>query len=180
MDKSALLILDMQVGMFTLLNPPMYRGEALIATVAELIGAAHRADIPVFYVQHNTGTEVDGTEIWEIHPSLAPLPQDTIIQKYSLDAFSDTPLDQELAQRGITHIVVAGLQTEYCVTNTCLSGAKSGYRVTLIQDGHSTNDKPEQSATAVIADQEALLRQHVSIMCAADVKRQWQPQSSTL
>lgn len=178
MDRTALLVLDMQVGMFTLLNPPLHRSAEVVTAVADLIQAARQADIPVIYVQHNTGTDVDGTDIWQIRPELAPQPSDSIIQKYSLDAFIDTSLDDELARRGITEIVVAGLQTEYCVTNTCLSGDRLGYRVTLVQDGHSTNDKPGQSASAVIAQQEQLLRQHAAILSASALKQQWRCQSA--
>jgi nicotinamidase-related amidase len=48
-------------------------------------------------------------------------------------------------------LVVAGIQTEYCVDTTCRRAYSLGYDVTLVQDGHSTWDTPDLCAPQIIA-----------------------------
>jgi aminoglycoside 6'-N-acetyltransferase len=56
MDKStALLVIDVQNGMFAADNP-VYQGEQLLATIGGLIGRARAQAVPVIYVRHNVGT----------------------------------------------------------------------------------------------------------------------------
>jgi nicotinamidase-related amidase len=59
-------------------------------------------------------------------------------------------------------LVVAGLQSEYCVRDTVLGALARGYEVTLISDGHSTYDGGGRSAleksTAVNAELEHRVR----------------------
>lgn len=45
-----------------------------------------------------------------------------------------TGLDAYLRDRGVTHVYVAGLATDYCVRATALDARRLGYRVTLIED----------------------------------------------
>jgi nicotinamidase/pyrazinamidase len=44
-------------------------------------------------------------------------------------------LDELLRRRGVRHLYVGGLATDYCVRWSALDGLNSGYRVTLIVDG---------------------------------------------
>lgn len=45
-----------------------------------------------------------------------------------------TGLDAFLRERGVTHVVVAGLATDYCVQATALDSRRLGYRVSLVAD----------------------------------------------
>ncbi|WP_425341255.1 isochorismatase family protein [Brevibacillus borstelensis] len=47
--------------------------------------------------------------------------RDVVIAKQATDAFYQTPLKEEWKKRGITHLVIAGARTEYCVDTTCRS-----------------------------------------------------------
>jgi nicotinamidase-related amidase len=140
MSNTALLIIDMQVGNFS--EPdPIHNGDRLIAKVESLIAKAHSAKTPVVYVQNNGGSgdpDEYGTRGWEIHPSIAPVKGDIMVQKQTPDAFHKTNLRDELESRGIRKLVIAGLQTEYCIDTTCRRAFSFGYDVILVKDAHNT------------------------------------------
>ena len=52
--------------------------------------------------------------------------------------------------RGIGHLIIAGIQTEYCVDTTCRRGCSLGYEVTLVEDAHSTWDTEHLTASQII------------------------------
>jgi ureidoacrylate peracid hydrolase len=79
-----------------------------------------------------------GAESPEIYPPLAPLPNEPVIQGYSLDKFYGTPLDQLLRARDIRHLVMTGVMTDLCVLGTAFSASTREYRVTVISDGCAT------------------------------------------
>ncbi len=152
MADIALLIIDMQVGNFSGSNP-IYSGDGLLAKVESLISKARAAQLPVFYVQNNGGSgdpDEHGTPGWKIHRSIAPVEGDVIVQKQTPDAFHRTNLHLELESRGIKKLVIAGLQTEYCVDTTCRRAFSLGYEVVLVKDAHSTWDSSLLSAQQII------------------------------
>jgi len=151
-NNTALLIIDMQVGNFS--EPdPVYRGNELLAKVKSLIAKARLAKIPIIYVQNNGGSgdpDAYGTTGWEIHPSTAPVQGDVVVQKGTPDAFHETNLHRELESKGIKKLVIAGLQTEYCIDTTCRRAFTLGYKVILVRDAHSTWDSPALTAQQII------------------------------
>jgi len=153
-NKTALLIIDVQLGMFDE-NYPVYKGNELLKTLHALISRARGLEIPVIFIQHNGGAKDDPIHPenpgWVIHPSIQPESTDVIIQKNHPDSFQETQLQQKLERLGITDLVLAGIQTEFCVDTTCRRAYSLGYNVTLVQDGHSTWDTEELTAPQIIA-----------------------------
>jgi len=150
--STTLLIIDMQLGNFQG-SHPVHEGDRLLERVRRLIDKARSARTPVIYVQNNGGDgdpDEYGTPGWEIHPSIKPQLGDPVVQKGSPDAFHETGLQEELRSRGIRGLVVAGLQTEYCVDTTCRRAYSLGYEVTLVGDAHSTWDSDRLSADEII------------------------------
>jgi nicotinamidase-related amidase len=160
MEKTALLIIDVQLGMFDE-RFPVFNGDDLLSTIQSLIHKARTAQMPIVFVQHNGKDENDpiypGLPGWQIHPEIAPLEGDTIIHKDHPDAFQNTDLQEKLQGLGITHLVEAGIQTEYCVDTTCRRAYSLGYQVTLVKDGHSTWDTEILSAPQIIAHHNQVL-----------------------
>lgn len=83
---------------------------------------------------------VVGTPGAEFHPALA-LDEDTRIvskadtqNRDAYSGFDGTDLGTWLSQRGIQHLLVGGLATDYCVLHTVLDGLQAGFRVTLLTD----------------------------------------------
>lgn len=152
-NKTALFIIDVQLGMFAE-NYPVYKGHELIKTLRTLNSRARAAEIPVVFIQHNGGAKDDPIHPenpgWAIHPSIQPESTDIIIQKNHPDSFQETHLQQELERLRITDLVLAGIQTEFCVDTTCRRSYSFGYNVTLVQDGHKTWDTEQLSAPQII------------------------------
>ncbi|WNC16100.1 cysteine hydrolase family protein [Brevibacillus brevis] len=153
--KSALLIIDVQ----EYLIEHAYQGQALAERIGKLAARARALQIPVLYVQHceSEGEFSIGTPTWQIHHSVTPEQHEPVIHKWACDSFLDTPLLDELASRDINHLVITGLQTEYCIDTTCRRAISLGFDVTLVQDAHSTLDSRVLSAEQIIAHHNAVL-----------------------
>lgn len=166
--KSGLIIVDTQVNMF---DPSfsVFAGTRILGTISNLLKKARKAQTAVIYVRNN-GSQGDpdepNTSGWFLHPAIAPEPGELIIDKHGVDPFADTALQTELDQRGITHLIVAGMQTEMCVAATVRQAASLGYTVTLVADGHTTFDWDEISAVEAIAQHNRELAQ-IADVCAA-------------
>jgi nicotinamidase-related amidase len=148
----ALLVIDVQNGLFEE-EYPIYDADGLLERISGLIKKARACDTPVIYVQHNEG---EGAPLetnspgWNIHPMIAPVGGDTLIQKRTPDSFNDTNLHKELVALGIRKVVMVGLQTDMCINATSRRANELGYQVTVVKDGHSTFSQDNQSATQII------------------------------
>ena len=151
MRKTALLIIDVQNCMFD--PAPVYNSTVLLERLQSLIDRARASNTPVIYVQHNGpagAPHAPGEPGWAIHPAIAPRSGETIVQKTTPDSFYQTTLKVELAAKDIEQLVIAGIQTDYCVDTTCRRAASEGYTVTLVSDAHSTWGDSGLSAQQII------------------------------
>jgi nicotinamidase-related amidase len=155
----ALVVIDVQCGMFADPAMPPHDGEAVVGRIAGLIGRARAAGVEVIFVQHDGG-EGDvlarGAAGFEIRPELAPRAGEAVVVKRFCSAFQETELAELVAKRGITGLTVCGMQTEYCVDTTCRSAFERGLVVTLVSDGHTTMDGV-MPAAGIIAHHNATL-----------------------
>lgn len=170
--KTAFLVVDTQVNMF---NEEMtvFQGERILETIAALLARARAQDVTVIYLRNDGGPgEPDerGTHGWEIHQSVAPLASEFVIDKSSPDGFESTTLKDELEKRGIEQIVIAGMQTELCVFVTARRAAQLGYKVIVVEDGHTTFDFEEMTASEAIDKYNAELEAIAIVMKAADIE----------
>lgn len=158
--KSALLIIDVQNGMFTM-NPPVYNGEKLLNNLTQMISYARLNNIPLIYIQHNgppNSPLEKNTTGWDIHDAIKPQDEDIVLQKHTPDSFYETDLKRHLEKFGVDHLILTGIQTEACVDTTCRRGFSLKYNVTLITDSHSTFDKEEITAQQIINHHNEVLR----------------------
>lgn len=146
---TALLVIDVQVGLIVGDNP-VYQADTILERIASLIGQARAAGTPVIYVQDKDVGGV-GTPDWQIHPAVAPAPGELAIGKAWADSFYETTLVEDLQARGISHLVIAGMKTDYCVTMTSLRAVALGYDVTLVADAHTTTNGNMLTAAQTIA-----------------------------
>lgn len=144
--RTGLLVIDAQFG-------PMwdtYKKEETLSVIRNLIDKAKQNSIPIIYTQHEEltgGFLVRGSQFWQFHQEIVPQPEDLIIHKQAADSFYQTSLQEELKKRGITHLVLTGARTEYCVDTTCRAALSLGFDITLVEDGHTTTNAviPAQS-----------------------------------
>ena len=136
--QAALLVIDVQQGLFKK-STPIYHAEELLQNLNLLIDLAHECNAPVFFIQHSDSkTLVKGSPDWQLHARLQPHTKDSIIHKQHGNAFEDTPLVTELQKRNVSCLVITGLVTHGCVRATCLGALQLGYKVILVEDGHSS------------------------------------------
>jgi nicotinamidase-related amidase len=71
---------------------------------------------------------------WQVEDSVAPLPGELVLNKNTSGPLNSTKLDQILRNAGINSLVVCGLTTAVCVTQTAREAADRGFRVLLVED----------------------------------------------
>jgi nicotinamidase-related amidase len=75
---------------------------------------------------------------WQIDDRLAPREGELVLHKTSSGPLNSTRLDQTLHNLGVTSLVVAGLTTDVCVTQTARETADRGFRVVVAEDACTT------------------------------------------
>lgn len=135
--KTALLVIDVQQGLFEK-SHPVHHADQMLDNINALVEQAHRAGAPVIYIQHCGQRDlVKDTEPWRLHPRLQPLETDRFVFKEKSNSFEQTNLDEMLKSLGVNHVVATGLVTHGCLKNGCLGARELGYKVTLAADAHS-------------------------------------------
>jgi biuret amidohydrolase len=71
---------------------------------------------------------------WQIDDAVAPLLGEMMLNKTSSGPLASTKLDQILHNVGINSLVVCGLTTAVCVTQTARETADRGFRVVVAED----------------------------------------------
>ena len=153
--KTYCVVIYTQRGMFETPGvPPVPDGERLLGNIEGLIERAREAGTAVIHIRHAGGPGHPlerGQEGWPIHPRVAPVEGEPVVDKETPDSFLRTTLRDELDSRGIGCLVLAGMQTEYCVDTTCRRAFGLGYEVTLAADAHGTWDDGTLTAAQIVA-----------------------------
>lgn len=135
----ALLILDMQVGLFHGPDKP-WAGEALLNTLNSLLNKARRAGAPIFLARHvgPLGSPIEpGSPLTQLVQELLLQGDEVIFKKSRPNAFAMTDLADRLKACGSQGVVIAGMKTQYCVDSTCRAARDLGFDAVLIADGHT-------------------------------------------
>ncbi|MBW8844958.1 MAG: isochorismatase family protein [Burkholderiales bacterium] len=144
--KTALVIIDTQVGAFTG-EWAMPDGDALVATCRRAVAHARAQGWTVLWVQHHEPAGAMDGAGFAIDPRLEPADGEARIVKVEADAFSNAALAQLLS--GHDRILLAGLQSDCCVQATAAGGKRRGLPVTLVGDAHHTWPQKDLSAIEV-------------------------------
>ncbi|WP_223528084.1 cysteine hydrolase family protein [Pseudomonas sp. GL-R-19] len=155
----ALLILDMQVGLFHGPDKP-WAGEALLDTLNNLLSKARSAGAPIFLARHigPPGSPIEpGSPLTQLVQELALHGDEVIFEKSRPNAFTKTALADQLRACGIQGVVIAGMKTQYCVDSTCRAARDHGFDAVLIADGHTCTDTPALKAEEIVAHHNATL-----------------------
>ena len=134
--------------------------DRVLSNITVLLRRARSSGVPVFFIQHDgpKGHPIEAeTPAWAIHPSILPVSGEPVIRKKASDSFFETRLAEELDTGEISHLIIVGAMTEYCVDTTCRRAVTLGYDVTLVADAHLTRDTPVLTAAQIIAHHNLLL-----------------------
>ncbi len=158
--------------MFAPFNP-VYEADALLENILKLLELARASGTQVIFIQNNGEPgepDEPRTEGWMLHSELVIENGDLIVQKKHPDPFTDSELHATLRKKGIHKLIIAGLQSEYCINATCRKACELGYGVTLVSDSHSTYPSHEGTAPQIIARVNAGLKDVVSLWAVAEIE----------
>lgn len=135
-SRSALLVVDVQTGVVA----GAWDRDRIVANVGLVVQRAHAAGAPVVWVQHQDDELRPDTHAWEIVPELRPLPIDTRIDKRFNSAFEDTGLLARMDDLGVSHLLLCGAATNWCIRATAYAALDLGFDLTLVSDAHTTEN----------------------------------------
>lgn len=151
MSKSALLLMDLQNGIVSrIADDPDF-----LARIKDVAAEARRAGMPVIHVivkfrpnfpevskQNKAFAALssgalplyEGNPAADIHAAVAPQPDDIIVTKRRVSAFSGSDLEVVLRAQQIDHIVLAGIATSGVVLSTLRAADDMDYKITVLAD----------------------------------------------
>lgn len=147
---TALIVVDLQRGIVGL--PCAHPMDGIVGRSCALAAAFRQHHLPVVLVNVAGGapgrTErprpggpfPDG---WtDLIPELDRQPDDITVTKRTWGTFASTNIENQLRQRGVTQIVIAGVATGTGVESTARQAYEAGFNVTLATDA-MTDPRPE-------------------------------------
>lgn len=135
----ALILVDIQNDYFTGGCWPVEQMDQVAAKAKSVLAAARAAGDLIVHVYHEATSDQapffrPGTSGAEIHPSVAPAPDEKVILKHRPNSFHDTDLHAVLSAAGITDVTIVGAMTQMCIDATARAARDHGYNVTLVAD----------------------------------------------
>jgi len=162
---TAVLAMDCQAGIVAIYAKPV---EDFLARASSVLRAARGAGMAVIQVrvgfrpglpevsernkflarikaspQHQKLFEGD---VGAIHPALGPEPDDILVTKHRISAFTGTDLDVVLRAKDIDTLVLFGISTSGVVLSTLLQASDADYRLVVVADCCADLDSELHSA----------------------------------
>src|SRR5438552_3828431 len=141
---AVLLVVDVQKGMDIYAADYNRNNPDLEQNIARLQAAWRKSGRPIIHVQH-LSTEPKsplrpGQPGVEIKDEVRPLPGEPVVQKSVSSAFIGTTLEADLRRRGVTTLIVVGMQTNLCVSTTARMAGNLGFTTYVVADATATFD----------------------------------------
>jgi streptothricin hydrolase len=161
----ALMLIDVQRNM---LEPPTPVPSAVSTREAlqELLLRARQAGALVIHVQNDGPPgepDEPDTAGWQlVFPVSAG---ELIVRKDQSDTFAANPaLAQELSAKEITEVVIAGMQSNYCVAESSRGALKQGLAAVLASGAHATYDEGEPASVISTQIERELAMEGVTVL----------------
>lgn len=162
--RAALLVMDYQPTILSRIPD----GESLLSRMVDTIAHARAEGMQIGYVRvafadsdYNAIPETnksfsrfagmagfmhaDAPET-AVHDQIAPEPGDIVVRKTRVGAFSTTDLEQQLRDRNINTLILAGISTSGVVLSTVRDAADRDYRIFVLADGTADPDPEAHDA----------------------------------
>jgi len=179
--RAGLVVVDAQNdyvspgGMLDRLGYDISMMTTMVQTIARLTDTAHRANVPVFYVQDtrlpgnrsesapflrfitlkcglDADVTVEGSWGWEIADQIAPQAGDVVVRKYREGAFTGTPLDLLLRSHGVETVVMTGDVTQGCLESSARQALLHDYYVVVVRDAVASHRAELHAASLTIME----------------------------
>lgn len=113
--------------------------EAAAEKASQLLALFRKRNLPLVHVQHqsvrpNATFFIPGSKGAEIHASVFPKKEETIVQKNFPNSFRQTNLEEILQSKSINHLVICGAMSHMCIDTTTRAASDMGFQITLIHD----------------------------------------------
>ncbi|MDQ3051638.1 MAG: cysteine hydrolase [Bacteroidota bacterium] len=174
-DKTSLLVIDpvndflSEGGAAWDLTKKVVEMNNVVANIKQAVEGARQSGIPVFWgpmafteedyanekLQRKSGINrlmferkmfLAGSWGADFHPELQPAEGEIILQPHKTSDVFSTDLPEHLQQRGITHIVIAGMAANVCCESTGRHAMEAGYDVTYLSNAIGAASVPEYEA----------------------------------
>ena len=142
-----LLIIDTQKG---ITNRRLYNFAALVENIQRLIAAARENGIEVIFARHDDGYAplTKGEKEFDIFEDFTPRADEKIFDKTVNSPFRKTGLLEYLRTKDEKALILAGLQTDYCIDAAVKCGFEHGFHIYVPNHANSTFDNGFLSAEA--------------------------------
>lgn len=185
-QRTALLVMDYQQAIVGMIED----SDALVERAAEAIDLVRERGGHIGYVRvaftaadlqdvpptSSMGARIasgpqpfmDDSPTTQIDPRVAPHDGDIIVRKTRVGAFSTTDLAQQLTDRGIDTLILAGISTSGVVLSTVRDASDRDYRLFVLSDATADRDAavhaclmekvfPRQAEVITVAELKGLL-----------------------
>lgn len=140
----------------------VFHKQQLITNINSVIEKAEKSNVPIVFVRDLDVAE-GKRKGFEVHEEIN-IPKDAkMFDKAATNSFHGTGLLKHLRTQGIEHIVIMGCKTQHCIDSAVRTATISGFDVTLVGDGHSTNDNDILSAEQIINHHNKTLHGHYNV-----------------
>lgn len=143
MSKQALILIDIQNDYFSGGKWALEGADAAAANAARLLEAARQRGDLVVHVRHEFNSpdapffspDSPGAQI---HPTVAPRDDESVVLKHQVNAFQGTQLKSLLDDHAIKDLTIAGSMSHMCIDAATRAAADYGYKVTVAHDACAT------------------------------------------
>ena len=121
--KQGLIIVDVQNDYFAGGSMALVGMDEAAANCKKLLEFFRINRLPLFHIQHIATRKgasffVPNTPGCEIHDSVRPQDQETVVIKHFPNAFRETELDSRLGEAGVEELVICGAMSHMCIDAT--------------------------------------------------------------
>ena len=167
----ALMLIDVQRNM---LEPPtpVPAAASIREALQDLLLRARGAGALVIHVQNDGPPgepDEPGTDGWQlVFPAGAG---ELIVRKDQPDTFAANPaLAKDLAAQEITEVVIAGMQSNYCVAESSRGALKHGLQAILASGAHATYDENEPASAISAQIERKLATEGITVLSFRNVR----------
>jgi nicotinamidase-related amidase len=143
--KPTLLIIDIQNDYFKGGKMELVEMDIAAENAQKLIFYFRKNNLPIVFIQHlatkpNASFFIPWTSGAEIHESVRPFENETVIIKNFPNSFRNTNLNQHLQTLNSTDLIICGAMSHMCIDTTTRAATDLGFSCTLINDACATRD----------------------------------------
>jgi nicotinamidase-related amidase len=159
-DAHVLILVDIQNDYFSGGRNPVVGAEEATRVAKQLLDQAREKHECIIHIQHislrPTATFfLPNTPGTEIHPLVAPLPDEIVVQKHHPNAFRETTLLDELRSRQISRLLFCGMMTHMCIDTTVRAASDLGFQCVVVCAATATKDLVHGNVTVPAAQVQA-------------------------